>query len=52
MWPGWCPATGIVDYSVVKERVRCAMNALPLMQRFGDEDSNLDEQGQSLPACR
>jgi hypothetical protein len=21
---GWCPATGIVDYSVVRERVRCA----------------------------
>jgi hypothetical protein len=39
-------ATGaIVDYSVVRERVRCATNL------FGDEDSNLDEQGQSLPAC-
>jgi hypothetical protein len=45
VWPGWCPATGIVNYSVFKERGRCVKNL------FGDEDSNLDEQGQSLPAC-
>ena len=37
MWPGWSPATGIVDYSVVKELLRCAMKT-----SFGDEDSNLD----------
>ena len=24
LWPGWCPATGIVNYSIVRERVRCA----------------------------
>jgi hypothetical protein len=45
LWPGWCPATGIVDYSIVRERFRCATKL------FGDEDSNLDEQGQSLLAC-
>jgi hypothetical protein len=45
-WPGWCPATGIVDYSVVRERFRRATNSI------GDEDSNLDKQGQSLLACR
>jgi hypothetical protein len=32
-------------YSVVREHTRRATN------RFGDEDSNLDEQDQSLPAC-
>jgi hypothetical protein len=36
---------GIVVYSIVRERVRCATKL------FGDEDLNLDEQGQSLPAC-
>jgi hypothetical protein len=36
LWPGWCPATGIVDYSVVKDLLRCATKS------FGDEDSNLD----------
>ena len=46
LWPGWCPATGVVDYSVVREQLRCAT------QSFGDEDSNLDWQGQNLLACR
>jgi hypothetical protein len=36
LWPGCCPATGIVDYSVVKDLLRCATKS------FGDEDSNLD----------
>jgi hypothetical protein len=46
LWPGWGPATGIVDYSVVRERFACATSV------FGDEDSNLDRQGQNLLACR
>jgi hypothetical protein len=46
LWPGWSPATGIVDYSVVRELLRCAMK-----NSFGDEGSNLDLQGQGLPAC-
>jgi hypothetical protein len=46
LWPGWCPATGIVNYSIVKERIRCATKS------FGDEDSNLDWQGQNLLAYR
>ena len=36
LWPGWCPATGIVYYSIVREQLRCAT------QSFGDEESNLD----------
>jgi hypothetical protein len=46
LWPGWCPATGIVNYSVVRKHVRCATKS------SGDEESNLDEQGQNLSACR
>ena len=46
LWPGWCPATGIVNYSIVRDHVRCATKS------FGDEESNLDEQGQNLSACR
>ena len=46
LWPGWCPATGIVDYSIFKELIRRATSS------FGDEESNLDKQGQNLLACR
>lgn len=40
-WPDWRPASRILGYEVVKDRAN----------EFGDEESNLDGQGQSLPAC-
>ena len=40
--PDWRPARRILGYSIVKELQT---------SWFGDEESNLDRQGQSLPAC-
>jgi hypothetical protein len=40
--PDWRPAVRILGYSIVKDLQT---------NGFGDEESNLDEQGQSLPAC-